>query len=141
MSFKAILRNNQTETKSFHNIEDIYDITVLETDDVAPLKIDFTTGEISINNTVQTRISQYFYSNAKPIQYRKVSHDIILKELNDIEIVHEWEEQYLGYEYTVGDIKTKIELVSNTEIQSIAAYITITDLETEQKNNQVIRLY
>lgn len=141
MSFKATLSNNQTETQSFHNISNLYDITVLETEDVAPLKIDFATGEISINNTIQTRISEYFYPYAKPIQYRKVSHDIILVELGDIEITNEWEEQYIGYEYTANHIKTKLELCSNTEIQAISVMITITDLVTEEKTNKVMRLY
>lgn len=139
MSFIATLKNNQIETQSFHNIGDIYEIITLETNDITPIKVDFTTGEIFINNVLQNRLETFFMPHAKPIQYRRVVQEINMGQLD--EVLCEWEEQFLGYEYTQVDKKVKIEICSNTEINSIAAYITITDLLTSQKENRVIRLY
>lgn len=43
---------------------------------------------------------------------------------------HDYEEQIIGYEYTVGDTKTKLEIISNSEpeVMSVVAKITLTDL-------------
>lgn len=152
MSFKATLANNQIETKTFHNIDNIYDIIALETGDVAPLKIDFTTGEISINNTVQTRIGQFFSAYAKPIQYTKATQFINatlaatalqqVYDIEEVEVKHTFCQTVIGYEYVVNNIKTKIELESDTEIQAITAMVTTTDLTTEEKYpTQYMRLY
>lgn len=76
MSFKAHLSNGDIETKSFHNIKDLSQIERLETNDVAPVLIDFAAGEIFVNHVTSNRLVQYFMPNAKPIQYRKVMEEV-----------------------------------------------------------------
>lgn len=76
MSFKAYLSNGVIETKSFHNIKDLSEITRLETSDVAPVLVDFTTGEIFVNHKIAHRLAQCFMPAAKPIQYRKVMEEV-----------------------------------------------------------------
>ena len=135
--FKATLKNNTIETTTFRNIENIYDIVRLETEDVVPVVIDFTTGVIEVNHKVSPYISDYFKAGAKPIQYRKGYQDFN----KSMEVINEFEEQTVGYEYTGHFVKTKIEIVSNTEIKSVAAFIERTNLETQIKENNVVRLY
>lgn len=179
--FTAYLKNGEIENKSFANINDINDIERLETNDVALVTIDFISGNIMLNNTLQSRISQYFAPNAKPIQYRKVVNFVgvydyqyvinngidceekeLLKQfLNNIDIgeqqivrvqkyvedfygcipYKDYEEQTIGYEYTLENSKTKIEITSNQEIQAVSAKITVTDLMTQQKQVRYIRLF
>ena len=179
--FTAYLNNGTIENKSFNNINDLNDIIRLETSDVAPVSIDFITGNIMVNNTIQTRINQYFAPNAKPIQYRKVVNyvgvydyqyvldnasdckekELLRNLLNNMDLSEEeiinvqkfveefygeipfkdYEEQTIGYEYTIGNTKTKIEVTSNQEIQAVTAKITVTDLISEEKQNRYVRLY
>lgn len=57
---------------------------------------------------------------------------------------HEYEEQVIGYEYTVGDTKTKLEIVSNSEaeVMSVVAKITQTDLTARVTHEPIYkRLY
>lgn len=135
--FKAILKNGQTETESFRNIEDIYEIEELSSNDVAPIKILFETGEIFVNNKCVERLYTLFHANAKPIQFRKA---VDCVDLSTGSIVESYEEQYIGYEYTVDNDKVKIEIYSNIEIKCVAAMITTTDLRTNQKSERHMRL-
>lgn len=57
---------------------------------------------------------------------------------------HNYEEQILGYEYTVGDMKTKLEIISNNEpeVMSVVAKITLTDLTARETYEPIYkRLY
>lgn len=76
MSFKAYLENSFIEEKSFHNIKDLSQITRLECNDIAPILINFETGEIFVKNKLVVRLAEHFMAHAKPIQYRKVIEEI-----------------------------------------------------------------
>lgn len=139
MSFIATLNNGTIESKSFKNIDDIYQIQTLETDDFAHVRIDFETGEIFVEGGCVKALREYFMPHAKPIQYKKVVQDINMAQLD--EVLLQWEEQFIGYSYKTDKTRVKLEICCNEEIKSVAAFIEIIDIETNEKQNKVIRLY
>lgn len=71
MSYQVEVNHKLIPNPNFKELT-LQDITKLYTEDVAPLEIDFTTGEIKLNGEPVRRLYEYFKAYAKPIQYRKV---------------------------------------------------------------------
>lgn len=103
--------------------------------------IDYETHYEEAKKSAQDKV--YLFENAltNPTQENYEKLNAYCSSLYESIPTKSYEEQTIGYEYSCAAQKTKIEITSSKELNSIVAHITITDLMTKQKHDSYMRLF